>query len=66
MTSEIMVDGMTCQHCVQTVQKAVNQAGGQAEVDLAAKKVILTYEPSKTSLDQLKQVIVDSGYDIIH
>lgn len=63
----LSVDGMTCGHCKMTVEKTVKALDGvaSAEVDLAAKKVAITFNPDKVSVAAIKEAIDDQGYDVI-
>ena len=60
----LMVEGMSCGHCVSTVEGAVKQVGASGKVDLAAKTVAVTYDEASVSLDAIKEAIEDQGYDV--
>jgi len=47
------VEGMSCEHCKMAVEKAVRNKGGEAVVNLAEKTVVVSYDPGKTSLDEI-------------
>jgi copper chaperone len=63
-THALQVNGMTCQHCVKAVTKAIQAQDAQAEVaiDLAAHTVqvrtALTREATVTA-------ITDEGYEVL-
>lgn len=63
----LKVEGMSCSHCVNAVTKAVEGLDGvtNVSVDLEAKTVTLEYEPKQVSLNTVKEVIEDEGYDVI-
>ncbi|WP_029192712.1 cation transporter [Paenibacillus harenae] len=61
----LKVEGMTCGHCVSSVEKAVKNAGASGKVDLASKKVTVDYDETKVSLDAVKAAIEDQGYDVV-
>lgn len=63
----LTVNGMTCNHCVMTVKKAVAALPSVTDVnvDLAGKKVSLSYDPKATSLENIRKAISDSGYDVV-
>jgi copper chaperone len=63
-TVELHVEGMSCGHCVQTIEGALNDIGAKGNVDLAGKKVTVEYDESRLSLDQIKEAIEDQGYTI--
>lgn len=61
----IKVTGMSCNHCVQHVEKALQQAKGisAASVDLKAERAYVDYDSSETDTDNLLQVIKNAGYE---
>lgn len=64
MDAVIHVEGMMCTHCkarVESVCKGV-QGVTDAVVDLAAKQVTVT---GNASIDALKKVITDAGYQVV-
>ncbi|GHU79493.1 copper chaperone CopZ [Clostridia bacterium] len=63
----IKVDGMSCEHCVTAITKAVSALSGvsNVKVDLKAKTVTVTYDAAKTPLDKIKFEIEDQGYEVI-
>lgn len=61
----LKVEGMSCGHCVKSVEGAVKQAGAQGTVDLNAKTVTVSYEEGKVNLDAIKAAIEDQGYDVV-
>lgn len=63
-TTAINVEGMSCSHCVNSVKESVGALNGvdSVMVDLAAKRVIVEYDPDKVSLDTIKGIIEDQGY----
>jgi len=63
----INVDGMSCEHCVNAITKAVKALPGIAKVavDLAAKSVLVEYDSSQTALDKIKAEIEEQGYDVL-
>jgi len=65
MVSTIKVKGMSCQHCVMSVTKALNQLGGitNVQVDLAKGEVRFDNTKSATS-DQIQKAITDAGYEV--
>jgi len=64
-TVTLQVKGMSCGHCVQSVQNALKEIGAAGTVDLASGKVTVEYEEGKVSLEALKEAIEDQGYDVV-
>lgn len=64
-TEVLQVKGMSCGHCVSSVEGAVKNAGGSAKVDLASGKVTVEFDDSKLSVQAIKEVIEEQGYDVV-
>ncbi|QJC52675.1 copper chaperone CopZ [Paenibacillus albicereus] len=64
-TETLQVKGMSCGHCVNSVESAVKEAGGAAKVDLSAGKVTVEYDEAKLSLQSIKEAIEEQGYDVV-
>lgn len=63
-TTTIKVQGMTCNHCVMRVAKALKALPGvqDAQVDLNKAQAVITYEDSKVSPEKFSSAIVEAGY----
>lgn len=59
------VEGMSCGHCVNSVEKALKEIGANGRVDLGAKQVEVTYDETKLNLDAVKEAIEEQGYDVV-
>jgi copper chaperone len=60
---EFNVEGMSCQHCVAAVTRAIHErdAAAQVQVDLQAGRVSIE---SNQPADVLKAAIDDAGYTV--
>jgi len=60
----IPVYGMTCNHCVNAVTKALHGLQGvcSVQVSLEHSSAEVVYEEGSISADRMKQVIVEEGY----
>lgn len=60
------VQGMSCGHCVNTVEKNVGALAGveQVKVNLAEGLVDVAFDDAQVSLDQIKETIDDQGYEV--
>lgn len=58
---ELNVEGMTCNHCVGRVTRAIKEldSGANVEIDLAAK---LARVESSTPVAQVAEALTDAGY----
>lgn len=63
-TITLKVQGMSCNHCVNSIEGALQTIGATGKVDLASGTVTVHYEESKLSVDKLKETIEDQGYDV--
>ncbi len=63
----IRVGGMMCATCVETIEKALSSLPGvlQARVNLATEKAYLTYNSSVSSVEDMKGVIEEAGYQYL-
>ncbi len=63
----IKVGGMTCAMCVQAIEGVLNKIDGISEVNvnLAAEKAYVIYNPQMTSVSEMKDAIEDLGYDYL-
>jgi len=63
-THQLSVKGMTCQHCVKAVTRAIQDKDPQAKVDITLPAGTVTVI---TTLDQstLSQTIAEEGYEVL-
>jgi copper chaperone len=64
-TVTLQVEGMSCGHCVNSVEGALNKLGASGKVDLANKSVTVDFDETKVTLEALKEAIEDQGYDVV-
>jgi len=65
MNKTIYIEGMSCEHCVKRVEKALNNLKGvSAKVSLADKKAEVTLKNDVPD-ELLKQTIEDIGYEVV-
>jgi len=64
-SEKINVYGMTCEHCVKTVTKAVSLLKGvsSVNVNLQGEYVDVMYEESSIGTEDIKKAVRGSGYD---
>ena len=67
MKKTIPVIGMACASCSANVERKLNSLEGihSASVSLPGRSALVDYDPSKISLQQMKQAINGIGYDLI-
>ena len=66
-TSTLKVQGMTCNHCVMRVAKALKSVPGvqDAQVDLQKAQAVVTYDDSKVAPEKLSAAVVEAGYKVV-
>ncbi len=60
------VRGISCASCVEKIEKALRSLPGvvTASVNFVTEEVTVTYLPSKTDFDDMRQVLTPLGYDL--
>lgn len=63
-THDIGIEGMTCDHCVRRVEKALRGVNGVTEVrvDRPAALATVTYDTTRTHMPDLHDALLKSGY----
>jgi copper chaperone len=66
MVSVLRVKGMSCQHCVMSVKKALGQLEGIQGVEVDLQKGEVRFENTKTvAPSRIEKTIADAGYEVI-
>ncbi|MBW4828478.1 MAG: copper ion binding protein [Clostridiaceae bacterium] len=65
MKKTILIEGMSCGHCVKAVEEALKELDGvkSVVVDLEGKKAVV--EGDNLDDNKIKEAIGEAGYDII-
>ena len=58
------VEGMSCQHCVNTIEGALKEIGVKGKVDLINNTVDVSFDESHVTIVQIKETIEEQGYDV--
>lgn len=66
-TATIKIKGMTCMGCVNSIKNVLKNLPGiaQLEVTLDPAQAVVQFDPANTSLNQLKEAIIDAGFDVV-
>ena len=60
----VHIEGMSCDHCVQSVKKALNEIeGASARVDLQKKEAVVSYD-REIANDALKKAVEKAGFKV--
>lgn len=64
ITVTLAVEGMNCQSCVRHVDEALKQHVTLIKhaIDLAGKRLTVSFDPATTSLAAIAQVLDQEGY----
>jgi copper chaperone len=57
-----------CDHCIQSIHKAVEQLPGVTFIagDPSAQKVTVEYDPGQAQLGQIEAAMEEEGYPVKH
>jgi copper chaperone len=61
----LKVEGMSCQHCVNSIEGALKEIGAVGKVSLESNSVDVSFDENKITIDAVKETIEEQGYDII-
>lgn len=67
MQKVLKVEGMTCQHCVQTVTETVAKMTGVEKVDvsLEQKEVTVDFDELQIQTEKISAQIVEAGFEVV-
>ena len=66
MGTILKVKGMSCQHCVMSVTKALNQLEGIQNVQVDLQKGEVRFDNTKAlALNRISKAIEEAGYEVI-
>jgi copper chaperone len=65
-TTTFKIQGMTCNHCVMRVAKALKAVPGvqEAKVDLQKAEATVSFDESKVSPEKLSVTVAEAGYKV--
>jgi copper chaperone len=66
MKKKILVEGMSCGHCVKHVKEALSELNGvtNVEVDLASKSAVLEASVDVDD-EKIRFAVDDAGYEVV-
>jgi len=61
------IGGMSCQHCVHAVERALQGVAGvkKVQVDLAGSQAVLEIDENTFDWKTAEKAIIDQGYDYL-
>jgi copper chaperone len=60
----IMIDGMSCMHCVMRVKKALENLAGINNLNVEVGKATVMFDDTKTSQKDIEAAIAKAGYKV--
>lgn len=61
----LQVEGMSCQHCVNSIEGALKEIGAVGKVDLKNNSVDVSFDENQISIEHIKETIEGQGYDVV-
>ena len=60
----LKIEGMSCQHCVMRVKKAISQLPGVTGSEVEIGNVKVTYDEAKVQEEALRKAVEEAGYKV--
>jgi copper chaperone len=61
----LLIEGMTCGHCVRTVERALNGLAGVRAERVNLGSAIVAYDPSVIAPGRIEAAVVEEGYAVL-
>jgi copper chaperone len=58
----ITIEGMSCQHCVMRVKKAIDAVSGVSHSEVVIGSAIVSYDEAKVKEGDLRAAVEKAGY----
>ncbi|SFR72908.1 heavy-metal-associated domain-containing protein [Anaeromicropila populeti] len=66
MKKKIIIEGMSCEHCVKHVKAALEELNGVTGVSVSLEKQSAVLEAEESISDSsLKEAVEEAGYDVV-
>ncbi len=60
----IKIEGMSCEHCVMRVKKALDSIAGITEANVTIGSARIKYDESKVKMEDIYSAIEKAGYKV--
>jgi len=60
----IKIEGMSCQHCVMRVKKALDGIAGITEANVTIGSASIKYDESKVKMEDIYSAVGKAGYKV--
>ncbi|MCL4456209.1 MAG: copper ion binding protein [Nitrospirae bacterium] len=61
----IKIEGMSCQHCVMRIKKAIDALSGVSQSDVQVGSAAVKFDESRVKKEDIAAAIEKAGYKII-
>ncbi len=61
----LTIEGMSCQHCVMRVRKAIDTLPGIAKSDVSIGRAVISFDETKVKKEEITASIEKAGYRIV-
>lgn len=65
METILTIKGMHCKSCEMLIQDALEEKGVKSQIDHKTSKAKVVFDPKKTSLNEIKALIKEQGYEVM-
>ncbi len=65
-TTVLNVPGISCEHCQNTITKALTPVDGVrgVQVDIPARRVTVEYDEARVGVERFKEILADEDYPV--
>jgi copper chaperone len=63
--ASLLIEGMTCGHCVRAVERVLNGLAGVHSVRVNVGSAIVAYDPSVVSPQGIEAAVLEEGYAVL-
>lgn len=63
MQNRLKIDGMSCNHCVTAIRKALQIAGVEIK-SVGIGEAVVDWDPLQCDIERIRQAIDDAGYNL--
>lgn len=61
----LKIEGMSCQHCVMSVKKAIDGVSGVSSSDVEVGSAKVTYDENSATKEAIAAAIRSAGYKVV-
>lgn len=64
-TTTLIIEGMTCQHCIRSIERALAKIDGVTVDAVDIGKATVTYDEAIVNTDRFAEAIGNAGYALV-